>query len=76
VSAFARAARRALQAGFRVVEIHAAHGYLLHEFLSPLSNQRADAYGGSLENRARLVRETVQAVRRVWPENLPLFIRI
>ncbi len=76
VSAFARAARRALQAGFRLVEIHAAHGYLLHEFLSPLSNRRTDAYGGSLENRARLVRETVQAVRRVWPENLPLFIRI
>ncbi len=59
-----------------MLEIHAAHGYLLHEFLSPLSNQRADAYGGSLENRARLVRETVQAVRRVWPENLPLFMRI
>jgi 2,4-dienoyl-CoA reductase-like NADH-dependent reductase (Old Yellow Enzyme family) len=76
VSAFARAARRALQAGFRLAEIHAAHGYLLHEFLSPLSNRRTDAYGGSLENRARLVRETVQAVRRVWPENLPLFIRI
>ncbi len=75
-AAFARAAARALQAGFRVLEIHAAHGYLLHEFLSPLSNQRADAYGGSLENRARLVRETVQAVRRVWPENLPLFMRI
>ena len=76
VSAFARAARRALQAGFRVVEIHSAHGYLLHEFLSPLSNKRTDAYGGPFENRARIVRETVQAVRQVWPENLPLFIRI
>jgi 2,4-dienoyl-CoA reductase-like NADH-dependent reductase (Old Yellow Enzyme family) len=76
VSAFAQAARRAAQAGFRVLEIHAAHGYLLHEFLSPLSNQRADAYGGSLDNRTRLARETVQAVRQVWPENLPLFMRI
>jgi 2,4-dienoyl-CoA reductase-like NADH-dependent reductase (Old Yellow Enzyme family) len=76
VSAFAQAARRALQAGFRLVEIHSAHGYLLHEFLSPLSNKRTDAYGGSLENRTRLVRETAQAVRQVWPENLPLFIRI
>jgi 2,4-dienoyl-CoA reductase-like NADH-dependent reductase (Old Yellow Enzyme family) len=76
VAAFADAAKRALQAGFRVVEIHSAHGYLLHEFLSPLSNQRTDAYGGSLENRTRVVRETVQAVRQVWPENLPLFIRI
>lgn len=74
--AFAAAARRALQAGFKVVEIHAAHGYLLHEFLSPLTNRRTDAYGGSLDNRLRFVRETVQAVRRVWPENLPLFIRI
>jgi 2,4-dienoyl-CoA reductase-like NADH-dependent reductase (Old Yellow Enzyme family) len=76
ISAFAQAARRALQAGFRVVEIHAAHGYLLHEFLSPLSNKRTDAYGGSLYNRTRLVRETVQAVRAVWPEKLPLFVRI
>jgi 2,4-dienoyl-CoA reductase-like NADH-dependent reductase (Old Yellow Enzyme family) len=75
-AAFAQAARRALQAGFRLVEIHSAHGYLLHEFLSPLSNKRTDDYGGSLENRTRLVRETVQAVRRVWPENLPLFLRI
>jgi len=75
-AAFAAAARRALQAGFRLAEIHAAHGYLLHEFLSPLSNKRTDAYGGSLENRTRIVREVVQAVRKVWPENLPLFIRI
>ncbi len=76
VSAFAAAARRACDAGFRVIEIHAAHGYLLHEFLSPLSNQRADAYGGSFENRTRLVRETVAAVRDSWPERAPLFVRI
>lgn len=73
---FARAAERALEAGFRVVELHAAHGYLLHEFLSPLSNQRTDGYGGSFDNRTRLVRETVEAVRRVWPERFPLFVRI
>ncbi len=76
VSSFATAGRRALQAGFRVVEIHAAHGYLLHEFLSPLSNQRTDAYGGSLENRIRIVCEVVRAVRAEWPAELPLFIRI
>jgi len=74
--AFVAAAQRALEAGFRVLEIHSAHGYLLHEFLSPLSNQRQDRYGGSLENRTRLVREVVQAVRRVWPERFPLFLRI
>ena len=68
--------RRALDAGFQVVEIHAAHGYLLHEFLSPLSNHRTDRYGGSLENRTRIVREVVEAVRRVWPDRLPLFLRI
>ncbi|KAB7731687.1 oxidoreductase [Rudanella paleaurantiibacter] len=73
---FTAAADRALQAGFKVVEVHAAHGYLLHEFLSPLSNQRTDTYGGSLENRARLVREIVQDVRARWPEDLPLFVRI
>lgn len=73
---FADAARRAQAAGFSVVEIHSAHGYLLHEFLSPLSNRREDAYGGSFENRTRVVRETVEAIRRVWPERLPLFIRI
>ncbi|MGB0035163.1 MAG: NADH:flavin oxidoreductase/NADH oxidase [Candidatus Acidiferrales bacterium] len=76
VNAFADAARRALQAGFAALEIHAAHGYLIHEFHSPLSNQRTDAYGGSLENRTRLLREIVSAVRRVWPESLPLFVRI
>ena len=76
VSAFAAAARRAWNAGFRVIEIHAAHGYLLHEFLSPLSNRRSDAYGGSFENRTRMLRETVAAVREVWPEEAPLFARI
>jgi 2,4-dienoyl-CoA reductase-like NADH-dependent reductase (Old Yellow Enzyme family) len=76
VSAFAAAAGRALKAGFRVIEIHAAHGYLLHEFLSPLSNQRTDEYGGSFENRTRLVLEVTAAVRKVWPAELPLFVRI
>jgi 2,4-dienoyl-CoA reductase-like NADH-dependent reductase (Old Yellow Enzyme family) len=76
VSAFGAAARRACEAGFRVIEIHAAHGYLLHEFLSPLSNQRTDAYGGSFENRTRIFRETVAAVRSSWPERAPLFVRI
>src|SRR5580700_4176343 len=76
VSAFAAAARRACEAGFRVIEIHAAHGYLLHEFLSPLSNQRADAYGGSFENRTRMLREVVAAVRSEWPKELALFLRI
>jgi 2,4-dienoyl-CoA reductase-like NADH-dependent reductase (Old Yellow Enzyme family) len=76
VSAFATAARRACQAGFRVIEIHAAHGYLIHEFLSPLSNERSDDYGGSFENRTRLCREIVAAVRSAWPKELPLFVRI
>lgn len=76
VAAFGDAARRACEAGFRVVEIHAAHGYLIHEFLSPLSNQRTDAYGGSFENRTRILREIVAAVRRSWPERAPLFVRI
>jgi 2,4-dienoyl-CoA reductase-like NADH-dependent reductase (Old Yellow Enzyme family) len=76
VAAFAQAAVRACEAGFRVVEIHAAHGYLVHEFLSPLSNKRTDAYGGSFENRTRILREIVSAVRRVWPERAPVFVRI
>jgi NADH:flavin oxidoreductases, Old Yellow Enzyme family len=75
-TAFAQAARRSLQAGFRVAEIHAAHGYLLHQFLSPLSNRRTDRYGGSFENRTRLLRDTVSAVRDVWPGHLPLLVRI
>ena len=76
VNAFAAAAGRALEAGFQVLEIHAAHGYLAHEFFSPLSNFRDDEYGGSFENRTRIGREIVAAVRKVWPDNLPLFIRI
>ncbi len=76
IVAFAAAARRALEAGFQVIELHAAHGYLLHEFLSPLSNLRDDRYGGSLENRMRLVCEVVQAVRAVLPDDFPLFVRI
>jgi 2,4-dienoyl-CoA reductase-like NADH-dependent reductase (Old Yellow Enzyme family) len=76
VNAFRAAARRALVAGFDLVEIHAAHGYLIHEFLSPLVNTRADEYGGSYDNRVRLCLEVVDAVRGVWPERLPLFVRI
>lgn len=76
VEAFGKAAQRALEAGFRVLEIHSAHGYFLHEFLSPLSNHRTDAYGGCFENRTRIVREVAGRVRRDWPERLPLFIRI
>jgi 2,4-dienoyl-CoA reductase-like NADH-dependent reductase (Old Yellow Enzyme family) len=76
VKAFQEATRRSLEAGFDVVEIHSAHGYLLHEFLSPLSNHRTDEYGGSLENRSRLLIEVVDAVREVWPASLPLFVRI
>lgn len=73
---FKAAAIRAEKAGFKVIEIHAAHGYLLHNFLSPLSNQRTDEYGGSFENRIRLVVETIEAVRTVWPEQYPLLLRI
>ena len=76
IAAFASAARRACDAGFRVIEIHAAHGYLIHEFLSPLSNHREDAYGGSFDNRTRLIREVVAAVRSSWPKGAPLFVRI
>ena len=76
VHAFTRAAVRAVEAGFDLVEVHAAHGYLLHEFLSPLSNRRNDAYGGSFENRIRLLVETVDAVRATLPGELPLLVRI
>src|SRR4051812_34223271 len=76
IAAFESAARRALRAGFQVIEIHAAHGYLLHEFLSPLSNQRDDQYGGSLENRMRLTIEVARRLRRLMPDELPLFVRI
>ncbi len=76
VQAFVDASRRALAAGFQVAEIHAAHGYLLHQFLSPLTNRREDAYGGSFENRTRLLREVVAAVRDGWPERLPVFVRL
>ncbi len=76
VRGFREAAQRASAAGFQAVEIHAAHGYLLHEFLSPISNRRTDDYGGSFENRTRLVLEVTAAVRAVWPERLPLFVRI
>ena len=76
IEAFRQAARRANKAGFDFVEIHAAHGYLLHQFLSPLANQRTDAYGGSFENRTRLVLQVVDAVRAEWPGHLPLFVRI
>jgi 2,4-dienoyl-CoA reductase-like NADH-dependent reductase (Old Yellow Enzyme family) len=75
-SCFAAAARRAKAAGFKVIEIHSAHGYLLHEFLSPLSNQRADEYGGSFENRTRFLRQVVDDVRTEWPAENPLFVRI
>jgi len=76
VSAFRAAAQRALAAGFDAVEIHSAHGYLLHEFLSPISNQRTDEYGGSLENRARMLLRVVDAVRQIWPEQRPLLVRL
>ena len=76
IADFGVAASRALAAGYQVVEIHAAHGYLMHQFLSPLSNRRTDQYGGSFENRIRLLLEVVEAVRNVWPDNLPLFVRI
>ncbi|MEP6482985.1 MAG: NADH:flavin oxidoreductase/NADH oxidase [Rudaea sp.] len=73
---FAASARRAREAGFKVIEVHAAHGYLVHEFLSPLSNHRTDEYGGSLENRARLLRGIIATVRREWPAPHPLFVRV
>jgi 2,4-dienoyl-CoA reductase-like NADH-dependent reductase (Old Yellow Enzyme family) len=76
VADFAAGARRALQAGFQVVEIHSAHGYLLHEFLSPFSNQRTDDYGGSFENRVRLLLRVASTMREIWPEKQPVFVRI
>lgn len=76
IAAFAQTAERALASGFQFLEVHAAHGYLLNSFLSPLTNQRTDAYGGSFDKRCRMLIETVQAVRRVWPESLPLAVRL
>lgn len=76
VEDFRQAAMRADKAGYDALEIHAAHGYLLHEFLSPLSNHRSDAYGGSVENRARLLQEVLTAVRQVWPEEKPVIVRV
>ncbi len=76
IRGFAAAAERALKAGFKVVEVHMAHGYLLHEFLSPLSNQRKDGFGGSLEGRFKFPLAVAAAVRAVWPDALPLFVRI
>ncbi|WP_447735890.1 NADH:flavin oxidoreductase/NADH oxidase [Rhodanobacter soli] len=76
IADFRAAAQRALAAGFELIEVHAAHGYLLHQFLSPLSNRRDDRYGGSFENRTRLVREVIVAVREVWPAELPLWLRL
>jgi 2,4-dienoyl-CoA reductase-like NADH-dependent reductase (Old Yellow Enzyme family) len=74
--AFEAATRRALQAGFEMIEIHAAHGYLLNQFLSPLSNHRTDEYGGSFENRIRLLLQVVERVRAAWPDELPLWVRL
>jgi 2,4-dienoyl-CoA reductase-like NADH-dependent reductase (Old Yellow Enzyme family) len=76
IRAFCEAAERALNAGFRVLEIHSAHGYLLHSFLSPVSNRREDSYGGSFENRTRILHEVVGEIRSRWPERYPLFLRI
>lgn len=76
VAQFAATARRAREAGFRIVELHAAHGYLLHSFLSPASNTRNDRYGGDLAGRARMLMETIDAVRAEWPDDLPLFVRL
>lgn len=76
VTSFGTAAARALAAGFKIIEIHAAHGYLINEFLSPLANKRTDSYGGSFENRIRFLTEVIEAIRNVWPEKYPLFLRI
>ena len=76
VASFVLSVRRAREAGFQVIEIHAAHGYLHHQFLSPLSNHRTDEYGGTFENRTRFLRETLASVRREWPDDLPIFVRV
>lgn len=76
VNDFKEAAQRALNAGFKLIEIHAAHGYLINQFLSPLSNKRTDEYGGSFENRIKLLMEITEAIQSVWPKELPLFVRI
>lgn len=76
IADFTLAAERSLRAGFQILEIHAAHGYLINEFLSPLSNHRADDYGGSFDNRARLLMEVIKAIRSIIPDNMPLFVRI
>jgi 2,4-dienoyl-CoA reductase-like NADH-dependent reductase (Old Yellow Enzyme family) len=76
VDNFRSSAKRALRAGFKLAEIHGAHGYLLHSFLSPLTNRREDQYGGGFENRTRFLKEVVEAVRQVWPDELPLFVRL
>ena len=76
VNAFAAAAERAMKAGFDIIEIHGAHGYLISEFLSPLTNRREDEYGGDETGRSRFLKEVIQAVRRVWPEEKPLFLRV
>jgi 2,4-dienoyl-CoA reductase-like NADH-dependent reductase (Old Yellow Enzyme family) len=76
IDAFKSAALRALAAGMEILEVHGAHGYLLHQFLSPLSNERTDKYGGSFENRTRLIREVIAAIRSIWPEALPISVRL
>ena len=76
IESFKMGARRSLEAGFDIIEIHGAHGYLINEFLSPLSNHRTDKYGGSLENRARFLKEILQSVREVWPRELPIILRV
>lgn len=76
IESFKTGARRSLEAGFDIIEIHGAHGYLINEFLSPLSNHRTDKYGGSLENRARFLKEILQSVREVWPRELPIILRV
>jgi len=76
IADFRTAAQRAARAGYKVLEIHAAHGYLIHQFLSPLCNNRTDSYGGSFDNRIRLLLEIVEAIKSIWPDDLPLFVRL